>query len=85
MPAGTRLAVALPEPALVHWGRDGWQMVADTPTTDTGLGFHVAALGTATLPPGSRIQFTWRRPGGEWAGRDVTVQVIPEVPAPAAG
>jgi glucoamylase len=85
MAAGARLAVALSEPAIVHWGRDGWQMVEDTPTIDTGLGFHVAALATTALPAGSRIQFTWRRAGGEWAGRDVTVQVIAEIPAPGAG
>jgi glucoamylase len=80
--AGARLAVALPEPAVVHWGHNGWQAVADTPTIDSGLGFHVAALATAALPLGSRVQFTWRRPGGEWAGCDVTVQVIAEMPAP---
>jgi glucoamylase len=80
--AGARLAVALPEPAIVHWGHNGWQAVADTPTVESGLGFHVAALATAALPPGSRIQFTWRRPGGAWVGRDVTVQVIAEMPAP---
>ena len=82
--AGARLVLALPEPAVVHWGRDGWQMPEDTATVDTGLGFHVAVLSTAALPAGSRIQFTWRRPGGEWAGRDITVQVVAEVLAPAA-
>jgi glucoamylase len=83
--AGTRLAVALPEPALVHWGRDGWLAPADTATVDTGLGFHVAMLATASLPAGSRIQFTWRRPDGSaWTGRDVSVQVVPEMPTAAA-
>jgi glucoamylase len=78
--AGVRLAVALPEPAVVHWGRDGWQLIEDIPTGDSGLGFYVAELATAALPPGSRIEFTWRRPdGGGWAGRDVTVQVVEAV------
>lgn len=76
MPAGAKLAVALPMPAVVHWGRDGWQLSEDTATSDSGLGFHVAVLATAALPPGSRVEFTWRRrDSGEWAGRDITVQV----------
>ena len=50
---------------------------ADTETGDSGLGFHVAVLPTAELPPGSRIDFTWRRPdGGAWSGRDASVQIL---------
>jgi glucoamylase len=79
MPAGARLAVALPEPATVHWGHDGWQRVADVATEDSGLGFHVAALDTALLPRGSRIDFTWRT-GKDWAGRNATVAVVGEAP-----
>jgi len=75
--AGARLAVALPWPAIVHWGRDGWLAIADTPTADTGLGFHVAVLDTAALPPGSWVDFTWRQQdGGAWAGRNERVQII---------
>jgi glucoamylase len=76
LPAGARLAVALTEPAIVHWGRDGWLAVEDTPTSDSGLGFHVAVLETAALAPGSWIDFTWRwQDSGEWAGRDWRVEV----------
>jgi glucoamylase len=76
-PAGALLAIALPEPAVVHWGHDGWQAIADAPTTDTSLGFHVAVLDTAALPPGSRVDFTWWvQPSSEWAGRDLIVQVV---------
>ncbi len=75
--AGTRLAIGFPEPAIVHWGRDGWQAVADTPTSDTGLGFHVAVLEAAALTPGGRVDFTWRRlDSGEWAGRDIAVRIV---------
>ena len=75
--AGARLAVALPRPAVVHWGCDGWQQIEDTPTVDTGLGFHAAVLETARLPPGGRVDFTWRfQDDGEWAGRDVAVHVL---------
>ena len=76
IPAGARLAIALPLPAIVHWGRDGWLAVQDTPTSDSGLGFHVAALETAALMPGSWIDFTWRwRDSDEWADRDCQVEV----------
>jgi glucoamylase len=75
--AGARLAVALPGPAIVHWGRDGWLAIADTPTVDTGLGFHAAVLETAALPPGSWVDFTWREEdSGAWAGRNETVRIL---------
>ncbi len=77
MAAGARLAIALLEPAVVRWGRDGWQTIEESATSDTGLGFHVAVLATQTLPPASRVDFTWRRePQGEWAGRDIAVQIL---------
>jgi glucoamylase len=76
VPAGAGLAVALTEPAIVHWGRDGWLAVADVPTSDSGLGFHVAVLDTAALAAGSWIDFTWRRQDtGEWCGRNCRVEV----------
>jgi glucoamylase len=76
MPARAKLAVALAFPAIVHWGRGGWQSPEDTPTVDTRLGFHVAVLATDGLPPGTPVEFTWRRQDdGEWYGRDVTVQI----------
>lgn len=77
MAAGTRLVVAVEAPAVVHWGRDGWQAVADTPTEDTGLGFHAASLDTAGLPAGARIDFTWhQRDTGVWRGRDACVEIV---------
>jgi hypothetical protein len=51
-------------------------MIEDTPTADTGLGFHAAVLDTVALPPGGRVDFTWRREdSGEWAGTDFAVRV----------
>jgi glucoamylase len=79
--AGVLLAIALPEPAIVHWGRDGWLAIEDMPTSDTGMGFHVAVLNTAALTQGSWVDFTWRRQDtGAWAGRDITVRVLPAEP-----
>jgi glucoamylase len=80
--AGARLVVALPQPSIVHWGRDGWLATKDTPTSDAGLGFHVAVLDTAALTSGSCVDFTWRRQdGGAWAGRDITVRVLAAEPS----
>jgi len=81
MSAGAQLAVALPEPSIVHWGRDGWNEIADAPTSDSGLGFHVAVLETAALPAGSRIDFTWRRHDtGEWSGQHASLRVAAAAP-----
>jgi glucoamylase len=75
--AGARLAIALPEPGTVHWGRDGWQRIEDTPTSDSGLGFHVAVLDTASFAPGSWVDFTWRgQESGAWAGRNIVVHIL---------
>jgi glucoamylase len=61
----------------VHWGRDGWLAVEDTPTSDSGLGFHVAELPTATLSPGGWIDVTRRwQDTGEWAGQNERVEVV---------
>jgi glucoamylase len=76
--AGTALVAALDAPAILHWGHDGWREVQDVPTTDPGLGFHAAALATAALAPGTRVDFTWRsQVAGEWRGRDEAVEVSP--------
>jgi glucoamylase len=78
MPAGARLAIALPEPSVVRWTRDGWTEVQDMPTSDSGLGFHVAALPTTAMPPYGQIDFTWRRRDtGDWHGRDFRVGIVP--------
>jgi glucoamylase len=76
--AGQRLAVALPRPAIVHWGREGWRGVADESTRDSGLGFQIASLDISCLPPGEHVEFTWRwQENGAWQGRDYTVVVLP--------
>ena len=80
MPAGGRLVVALPEPAIVHWGINGWSSVTDTPAVDSGLGFYAAPLDTTGLPAGTVIDFTWRQQDtDEWAGRDARVDVVAAV------
>ena len=82
LPAGAALAVALPLPAVVHWGHDGWREPADAPTSESGLGFHVAVLEVSRLPPGARIDFTWRwQELGDWRNHDYAVSVAPAEPA----
>jgi glucoamylase len=78
VPAGARLAIALPSPALVRWGTDGWQQIADVPTDDSGLGFHVAALDLDHAAPGAGINFTWQwQDSHTWLGRDHAITIVP--------
>jgi hypothetical protein len=45
------------------------------PTTDVGLGLHVAELPTEGLAAGCAVVFTWRDANGAWRGVDYTVEV----------
>ncbi len=70
--AGTRLVVALPRPAQVHWSIDGWERPRDIATVDSGLGLHTAELRVERLPPNTTLDFTWKwRDSGTWAGQDM--------------
>ncbi len=78
LPAEAKLAVALPMPAIVHWGHDGWQDIADEPTADSGLGFHIAVLDVSRLAADTRIDFTWQwQASRDWHNRDYAVVVEP--------
>jgi glucoamylase len=77
------LLVCLREPALVHWGTDGWRHPADVFTQPVGPGLHVARLPTAGLRAGQTIEFTWRsRESGRWVGADHRLAVAPPGPRP---
>ncbi|HPP82813.1 MAG TPA: glycoside hydrolase family 15 protein [Rubrivivax sp.] len=80
--AGLDVLVCLREPALVHWGIDGWRERTDVRTESLmGLGVHVARLPVATLNSGQSIDFTWRtQTTGEWTGVDQRLTLV----APAA-
>ncbi|HEY0183215.1 MAG TPA: glycoside hydrolase family 15 protein [Rhodopila sp.] len=58
LPLGTRLVVALPQPALVTWSSLGGPETVVT-TVDTGLGFHAAEFDTAGLATGCPVDFSW--------------------------
>ena len=75
MPAGKILRIETLEPAIVHWSVDDWQSWQDTATSDTGLGMHLADLGTGPLVAGKQARFTFYWPGaGHWEGEDFAVR-----------
>jgi len=76
MTPGSALLIAAFRPARLHWGRDGWQDVADVETTDTGLGVHTVQLSAGALADSSQIDFTfqWLDDGG-WEGHDYHLEV----------
>jgi glucoamylase len=73
---GGALVIALPRPARVHWGLNGWQNIADGETQDSGLGLHGFELGAAALAGAASINFTvqWRATQ-EWLGRDFLIAI----------
>ncbi len=73
---GQALRLLLSEPALVHWGKNGWQNPMDVATEDWGLGY-VAHLPTADLAAGERVDFTLYWPSRDaWQGEDFQIVVI---------
>lgn len=73
--AGQELRLLLPEPARVHWGKNGWQSPADVATEDWGLG-HVARLPTAQLAADEHIEFTFYwLDRATWQGEDFQIAV----------
>jgi glucoamylase len=74
--AGQTLWVCLLAPALVHFGIDGWQRVADVAAADSGLDLYVAELPSAALRAGQSIQFTfyWTA-SSRWEGSDYEARI----------
>jgi glucoamylase len=73
---GIALIVALPRPARIHWGMNGWQNLADGETWATGLGLHGFEIETAKLSNVCSIDFTfqWRDTQG-WVGKDFHIVI----------
>jgi glucoamylase len=76
IPSGVPLLVMLNDPAQVIWSTDGWRAVSERATRDSGLGVQVAELDTGKLAPGTKIELTFRRAAGAWAGRNFAVEVL---------
>jgi glucoamylase len=72
---GRELRLCLPEPARIHWGRNGWQDLSDTLTEDWGLG-HVARLPTKGMAAGETVDFTFYwLDRAEWHGENFQVLI----------
>jgi glucoamylase len=76
MERGMALIIALPRPARIHWGVDGWQNIADHETLDTGLGLQCCELDASMLTHANRVDFTFQwQDIGDWAGEDFHVAI----------
>ena len=76
MGRGQAFIIALPRPALIHWGIDGWEDATDGNTEDSGLGQHSLEIGAATLSQASVINFTLQwRDDQHWVGTDYQVDI----------
>jgi glucoamylase len=75
IPAGQLLRVQLAAPGIIRWSSDGWRSFEETGTEDIGLGLNTAELPTATLPAGSKVEFTWRSVAGDWRGANFGVEI----------
>jgi glucoamylase len=76
---GSALIIAVPRPARIHSGVNGWQNIRDSDTGDLGLGLHGIEIDASALRDVSSIDFTfqWHDTGG-WIGRDFHVAVAGE-------
>ncbi len=73
---GGTLVIALPAPARVHWGVDGWQKVSEGETKGAGLGSHAFEISLSGLADVRRVDFTFQwRDTQAWAGADFRVEV----------
>ncbi len=73
---GGTLVIALPVPARVHFGVDGWQNIRDGETKETGLGLHAFEISLSGLEDARRVDFTFQqRDTQAWAGEDFHVEV----------
>jgi glucoamylase len=76
VPRYKKLRLVLLNPAMVHWSIDGWKSSQDTNTRDTGFGTYILDLPTASLPPGSNVDFTFYWPReSRWEGTNYSVTV----------
>jgi glucoamylase len=73
---GISLIIALPRPARIHWGVDGWQNIRDGETQDTGLGLHGFELSATALSHAHCTDFSFQwRDTQDWVGKDFHVAI----------
>ncbi len=74
---GKNLTIMLKEPALVHWGINGWKNASDVQTDETGLGVFIVDLPVQHLKVGETLQFSLKRSAtGVWEGQDYEMMVV---------
>jgi len=74
---GDVLRVEVLAPAVVHWGRDGWNSTREVRTRDTGLGIHIAELDTVGLKSKESIELTFYwSDASRWEGKNFHVAVV---------
>jgi glucoamylase len=74
--AGRILRIETLVPSRVHWSADGWRTTHDSDARDTGLGEYVLDLPTESMPPGSRLVFTFYWPDVDrWEHKDFFVDI----------
>ena len=73
---GMRLVIALPFPATVSWGTDGWNNMVQARTGAPGLGLHRVEIDASGYASGQKIDFTYKNEiTGEWAGTDFSILI----------
>lgn len=81
---GARLLVEARDPFMLHFGRDGWQEVADLDSQPLASGWHTATLDLKRLGVHQSLEFTRRFIGPRgWEHHDWQVRV--EITKPGQG
>ncbi|MGH8192069.1 MAG: glycoside hydrolase family 15 protein [Rhodanobacteraceae bacterium] len=82
--AGTDVSIEAREPFELHVGHDGWQHVADLPSTPAAFGLHAVRFDARHLAAGQTIDFTRRFSGPRgWEHRDWQIRLRRALSAPS--
>jgi glucoamylase len=75
--AGSTLRIQATAPFTLHWSKDEWHTVHDTPAQSTSIGIHFADIDVALADRAPvRFTFLWLE-DNHWEGRDFAVAVTP--------
>ncbi|GAC1336010.1 MAG: glucan 1,4-alpha-glucosidase [Beijerinckiaceae bacterium] len=76
-PRGRPIRFLFEQPTRVHWGRDGWQDVADALTQPGFLGLHVAEIAAVRIGEASAIRFALQDvASGRWSTQDRSIRIV---------
>lgn len=78
LPAGKHLLIVLPGAAILRYGFDGWQGLAEQDSEVAGLGLHALRISAADLAGHVMFDFTWRwQASNAWLGPDEHLRLAP--------